>query len=253
MSSSPLLHSLSLRSQLQTLLAAIVASLRQNPPWSERLKPDTPCVVYRVKQAYPVVYRSPLLQQAIAPNFTNLVSDLQTQLPTHPDWCIRINTQQKLEFQWREGAIASYCQPLWELDWTTEFVEPLRDLPLLELSPTQLELQYCHGRCASLLAMAQRENWEMPKQPDWLQWKTESDRAFFSVWLESCDRLARSPAEHRPLLDLAQAWHQWYAQSTIWNQRSPSERSAHLALIHLVKKLLSWQFSQSQIMPWRST
>lgn len=234
----------------------MVANLRQCPPWSELLKPDTPCVVYRVKQVYPVVYRSPLLQQRRDRDLTDLVGDLQAQLPTHPDWLIQINAQNRLEFQWRESAIASYCQTLWEIDWAVEAIQNLRDVPLAELSATQLELQYCHGRCTSLLAMAERENWEIPQQPDWLKLNTVSDRTFFFVWLESCDRLSRSPEGSRPMLDLTQAWHSWYAQSTIWGCRSDSEFSTgqvRLAWIGLLQQLLGWHLRSNQIAPWRST
>ncbi|NEO85048.1 MAG: hypothetical protein F6J87_12470 [Spirulina sp. SIO3F2] len=254
-SSRRLLAKLSLQTQLQQLCAPLSKQL----PWSAVIRPSTPLVLYRVKQTYPIVYRSPLLQQLRVDNIVTFAEQFLNQLPPHPHWQIQLTAQGRLEFQWREEAIAPYLQALRTINWKTDAEH--QALPLLQLTTEQLQLQYCQGRCSSLLRLAQRDGWTVTEQPDWLSLAAEGDRTFFSVWLDCGDRLAM--ASHplqlqnlKLLLSLAQAWHIWYAQSQIWGiakEQPPHLAQARLGIIYLTQQLLSWSLQEmGGVTPWRS-
>ncbi|MGB0562505.1 MAG: hypothetical protein ACPGVO_11985 [Spirulinaceae cyanobacterium] len=268
MNPSPLLAQLSLQAQLQTLMSP----LGQVAPWSQVITPAAPPVLYRVKQVWPIAYRSPLLQQVKNGDRFALVAQLRAQLPIHPAWQIQINERSSLDFQWQEGAIAPYLHSLWSAPWESDLRSdletpkiqnavgagfkpaPTTDLPLEKLSPEQLQLQYCHGRCCSLLALAQREGFGVPARPDWLSLNGMGDRAFFSVWLTCGDSLASDRQSLKSLLQLTHAWHRWYAQSQIWGTTPPHLAQARLALIALMQRLLGFYLRQYYgLEPWRST
>lgn len=240
---------------LQTQLQQHCTPLGQIWPWSAVLSPETPLVLYRVKQTEPIAYRSPLLQQLSTKKPAELVTQLLTQLPPHQDWQVQLTPQHRLEFQWRTGAIAPYLQVLHRVEWGTNTDH--QAVPLSQLTMEQLQLQYCHGRCYSLLQLAQREEWIIPEQPDWLSLDAEWDRAFFAVWLDCGDRLALKPHILKPLLPLTQAWHTWYAHSRVWGtakHQSPHVAQARLCTIELTQKLLSWSLREiGGLTPWRST
>lgn len=250
-----LLNQLSLQTQLQTL----TLPLGQFAPWSEMITPDSPLVLYRVKQVWPIVYRSPLLQQILQQIQTcdrnALVAQLLEQLPSHPDWQHQVDEAHcRLAFQWRPGAIASYLQSLWVVSRELGAPSELIDLPLSQLSPEHLQLQYAHGRCCSLLALAQRQGLAIPQRPDWLSLNSVGDRAFFSVWLTCGDRLALGHEGLKPMRQLTDAWQGWYAQSQIWGTTPAPLAQTRLALIALMQRLLGWYLQQyCGLEPWRST
>ncbi|WP_323252848.1 hypothetical protein [Spirulina sp. CCNP1310] len=214
---APMMGPLSLKSQLQQQLAQQLSAVGiATSPMEVNSLP-----IYRVRQAYPVIYRSPIAQQWAKIRNRNSQT-LITQLCQGGGW-VAVPEREVVDWCWSDGAIAQGLTAVFQQWLSLE----ARQFKALEAN---IAVHYTRTRWQDLLELAQQSQLLTPPIP----WGalTVSDYTLVTALIDFGDRLATQPDP--PRLPLCQASLDYYAQHRIWGSDRPlaQARAGLIALTH---------------------
>ncbi|TVQ58237.1 MAG: hypothetical protein EA366_07065 [Spirulina sp. DLM2.Bin59] len=210
-----MIRQLSLKSQLQQQLAEQLAAVGVVTPAVDSLP------IYRVRQAYPVIYRSPIAQQWAKIRNRNSQT-LVAHLCQGRGW-VAVPGRAVVDWHGSDEAIAQWLTAVFQ-QWLS--LEPRN---LAGLDPN-VAVHYTRTRWQDLLQLAQESKLLTPPIP----WGalTVSDYTLVTALLDFSDRRFTQPDP--PRLPLCQASLDYYAQHRIWGSDRPlaQARAGLIALTH---------------------